>query len=110
MLTILVVDHPLIDPTGGHRAVRLRSVQDFLRGVEGATAAALAEVPVLVDRGELLDIPELLAAFVEDMMDGEHVHAVAVTPGGQPPQRRSPCEARGPKQLLDPAALVQHHP
>jgi hypothetical protein len=37
-LTILVVDHPLVHPTGGHRAVRLRSVQDLLRGVEGAKA------------------------------------------------------------------------
>jgi hypothetical protein len=63
MLTILVVDHPLIDQRVVTAPYGCAACRTSSRGVEGAKAAALAEVPVLVDRGELLDIPELLAAF-----------------------------------------------
>jgi hypothetical protein len=50
-LTILVVDHSLIDPPGGHRAVGLRSVQTS-SGVLKAQGCGFAEVLVLVDRGD----------------------------------------------------------
>src|SRR6266704_401925 len=108
-IAILVVDHPFVDPPGGRRAERLRSVQDFLRCAEGAKAAALADVLVLVDRAELLDIPELLAAFVENVMDGQPVSTVAVTPGGQPPKLGRPATQSVPSNCWMPLPRRSAH-
>src|SRR6266568_4668128 len=61
-----------------------------------------SDVLVLVDRAELRDIPELLAAFVENVMDGQPISTVAVTPGGQPPKLGRPATQSVPSNCWMP--------